>query len=229
MRVHMRSLVEHGGSRRRRTRATSPLTLDRNVELFLSELEPGSRQGPRQHRRSGAVDRASLWVAVAFELALNLATDADRQEAERALVGQLQPSRRRPASCWPDRHGLYGRYIEFAVVVPAIGAGGPTCSVPFDVRTLSGAEISEVGTQLFDLLREVPSFQAAAVGWDPEGRVDPSELKADLADGWPVPPGVVLVEELADQLGVKDAMRAFDSTHVWVPYEGDPSLWESGP
>ena len=168
-------------------------------------------------------------MAVVFELVLNLGTDNEAQEAaHRVMAGRVVAIRDAElplAGPFVSGPGL-GGYIEFSVVVPAIGAGGPQCAVPFDIRGITGSEVTNVGHQLYGLLRELTAYDAAAVGWDPEGRIEVSELEADLADGWPLPPGVVLSKNVAARLGTVENMEPFDGGHLWVPYAGDPSLWD---
>ena len=112
-------------------------------------------------------------------------------------------------------------YIELSVLPVAIGWGvGLDGTVP---RTrLSAAELSELGTGLYRLLTRFDGYVAAKVGWDPEGFVDPEELKSDwadeLSDG--TINGLVLCEALHAELGLGSNHVQFQPGYLWIPYQG---------
>jgi hypothetical protein len=96
---------------------------------------------------------------------------------------------------------------------------------------LKAAELSELGGGLYELLKRFTGYHAAQVGWDPEDRVDPAELRHDYADELAAGelPGLVLAEELHQDLqgqGFVPFARGF----VWIPYQGErPSSLTADP
>ena len=110
-------------------------------------------------------------MAVVFEIVLNLGTGDDASAAAERVVADRAVAVRGAslplAGPFVSGHGG-GRYIELSVVVPAIGAGGPTCTIAS---------------------------------------------------------GLVLANDVADRLRTRTRMHPFDPDHVWMPYDGDRSLW----
>jgi hypothetical protein len=88
---------------------------------------------------------------------------------------------------------------------------------------LTAAELTELGTGLYCLLAGFDGYAAAKVGWDPEGFVDPEELKTDwaneLADG--TINGLVLGQALHHELGLGGNYVEFQPGYLWIPYQGE--------
>jgi hypothetical protein len=132
--------------------------------------------GPAKRTRWGA-------LAICFELVVNFGQNAEAARAA-ALVNPggwvIQASDHRI----PLHRALVNRtgsYIELSVIPVAVGwKVGLDATLP-RVR-LTAAELTELGTGLYRLLAGFDGYVAAKVGWDPEGFVDPAELKTDWAE-----------------------------------------------
>jgi hypothetical protein len=88
---------------------------------------------------------------------------------------------------------------------------------------LSAAELTELGTGLYQLLARFDGYIAAKVGWDPEGFLDPARLKGDwtdeLADG--KIHGLVVCQALQEELGLGSGYVMFQPGYLWIPYQGE--------
>lgn len=163
-------------------------------------------------------------MAICFELVVNFGDNAEAARAA-ALVNP-NPLTLRVGGHWiPLHRALINRtssYIELSVVPVAVG-----WKVALDGTLpktgLTAAELTELGTGLYRLLAEFDGYVAAKVGWDPEGFVDPEELKTDwaaeLAAG--TIDGLVLSQSLHDHLGLGDSYVEFQPGYLWVPYRGE--------
>ncbi len=91
---------------------------------------------------------------------------------------------------------------------------------------LTSSELSELGNNLYDLIRDAPGYQIAVVGWDIEHLASYQELKnewsEELAEG--VLDGLVLSSELKSVLPGANHFEPFDSKHFWIPYGGTRTL-----
>lgn len=88
---------------------------------------------------------------------------------------------------------------------------------------LSAAELTELGRGLYRLLARFDGYAAAEVGWDPEGFVDPAELRSGWTDelaGGSID-GLVLCEALHDELGLGGKYAEFGPGYLWIPYRGE--------
>jgi hypothetical protein len=163
-------------------------------------------------------------MAICFELVVNFGENTEGAHAA-ALAnpgpGTLQAGSYRI----PLHRALLNRvssYIELSVVPVAVGWGvGLDGTLP---RTrLSAAELTELGRGLYRLLAKFDGYVAAKVGWDPEGLVDPAELKSDwageLASG--SIDGLVLCEALHAELGPGANFVEFRPGYLWIPYRGE--------
>jgi len=116
-------------------------------------------------------------------------------------------------------------YIEFSVHPRGIGYGGPG-PAPLDVRSLTDDDITQVGHDLYDLLRGLHGYRAAVVGWDPESLVDADDLEADcLAGNPPVHAGLVLADDMRTRLGLLTGWEPFAEGYGWLPYRGSRNTW----
>lgn len=113
-------------------------------------------------------------------------------------------------------------YIELSVVPVAVGWGvgldGTLPRVP-----LSAAELTELGSGLYRLLEQFDGDVVAKVGWDPEGFLDPSDLKRDWADELAVGAidGLVFSEAMHDELKLGENYVEFQPGYRWIPYRGE--------
>lgn len=102
-----------------------------------------------------------------------------------------------------------------------VGRGLPLDRGHEPVR-LSAAELTDLGSQLYGLLREFSGYRAARVGWDPYASVDLAELErecADLLEAGTLP-GLVLFESvLTATRGA--AFVPFAPWFVWIPYASE--------
>ena len=86
---------------------------------------------------------------------------------------------------------------------------------------LTTEELTQLGSNLYDLLFGLDSYQLALVGWDVD-RFDLAELQADyreeIMDG--SMHGLVIAHELRHALPPSPHFVAFDAHHDWIPYRG---------
>ncbi len=163
-------------------------------------------------------------MAICFELVVNF---GDNTEAAQAAA-LANPS---PTTLQAGRHRVplhrallnrSGSYIEFSVLPVSVGWGVALDGTLPRTR-LSAAELTELGQGLYRLLAKFNGYVAAKVGWDPEGFLDPSELRSDwpdeLADG--TINGLVLSEALHAELGLGDNYVEFQPGYLWIPYRGE--------
>jgi hypothetical protein len=163
-------------------------------------------------------------MAICFELVVNFGGNVEAAQSA-ALTTPSPIALQAGSHRIPLHRALLNRtssYIELSVIPVAVGLG-----VALDgtlPRTeLFAAELSELGAGLYRLLAEFNGYVAAKVGWDPEGFVDPAELKSDwadeLADG--AINGLVLCEALHDELGLRGNYVEFQPGYLWIPYRGE--------
>lgn len=174
-------------------------------------------------------------MAIIFELVVNFGlNDAGvaRAEAEVELASDVALRRERLVLTPPFVRRLSGGgvdYIEFSVHPRGLGYGGPGPKPSFEPRTVTDAELTDVGQELYTLLRRFDGYDAAMVGWDPEGLVDLAELEEEwVADGSIAPlDGLVISRPVADRWAVDAGWVSFDADHVWLPYRGgrNAPLW----
>ncbi len=166
-------------------------------------------------------------MGVFFELVVNFPLGCDDVEAARRLV-EAYPG----VEIRGELVELLGPYVtnfvkdgytEFSVHPHGVGTHNHGEPLGFDVRTLTPGEVSSIGHQMYKLLRAMSGYRAAAVGWDPECDVDPSE-RAD-EENRPPPDGLVLAEGLADELGLTEELEPFAQGFLWRPWSGGVSIW----
>ena len=99
--------------------------------------------------------------------------------------------------------------------------GGPAATLNFDPRDLTTAEFTDCASQLYDLLRSFgSSFELAAVGWDPEGHINPAELDEWIADGeLHRLDGLVVTDSIRHEWEQHAEWERFDESHWWIPLE----------
>ncbi|MEW6493289.1 MAG: hypothetical protein AB1589_12405 [Cyanobacteriota bacterium] len=81
-------------------------------------------------------------------------------------------------------------------------------------------QMTEVGLVLYRRLRSAPSFRYALVGVEVDEFRTYSEL---VTEGQPdiLVAGLVLAEEVWQQMGCPVGFRSFKSSYLWKPYEGE--------
>ncbi|MGW7026600.1 hypothetical protein ACWGFX_05250 [Streptomyces xanthophaeus] len=163
-------------------------------------------------------------MAICFELVVNFGNNTEA--ARKAALTDTEP--------WALRAGTHriplhrpilsttGPHIQLSVLPLAVG-WGVALDGSLPRFQLSAAELTEPGQQLYGLLATFDGYVAALVGWDPESLLDPAELKREwseeLADG--TLHGLVLCEELHDDLGLGDDFVPFRPGYRWLPYQGE--------
>jgi hypothetical protein len=163
-------------------------------------------------------------MAICFELVVNFGENIEGAHA--AALANPSPTTLQAGSYRIPLHRALlnraGSYIELSVVPVAVGWGvGLDGTLP---RTrLSAAELTELGRGLYRLLAKFDGYVAAKVGWDPEGLVDPAELKSEWADELESGSidGLVLCEALHAELGLGGNFVEFQPGYLWVPYRGE--------
>lgn len=163
-------------------------------------------------------------MAICFELVVNFGDNLEGAQSA-ALTNPSPMTIRAGNHRIPLHRALLNRsgsYIELSVMPVAVGWG-----VGWDgtlTRTrLSAAELTKLGGGLYILLAKFNGYVAAKVGWDPEGFLDPVELRSDWADELAEGTinGLVLCETLRDELGLGDNYAEFQPGYLWIPYRGE--------
>src|SRR6266702_2854810 len=161
-------------------------------------------------------------MAICFELVVNFGQNAEAARAA-ALANPSPMTIQAGSNRIPLHRALMNRtgsYIELSVLPVGWGVGldGTLSRI-----SLSAAELSELGAGLYRLLAKFNGYVVAKVGWDPEGFVDPQELKTDwadeLADG--TISGLVLCGALHAELGLASNYVEFQPGYLWIPYCGE--------
>ena len=167
-------------------------------------------------------------MAIIFELVVNFGLNEEsvaRAEAEVDLTPGVVLRGERLVIAPPFVRRLSGggvEYIEFSVHPRGVGFGGPGPKSFFDPRTVTDAELTEVGQELYNLLRRFDGYEAAMVGWDPEGLVDLAELEAERVVGGSIASlnGLVVSRSVADRWESDAGWVPFQADYVWLPYSG---------
>ncbi|MGW9349381.1 hypothetical protein [Nocardiopsis flavescens] len=122
-----------------------------------------------------------------------------------------------PPLPWTDPSGR----VEMSVVPRGVGSG--TALDGDRPRTaLTAAEYTALGRALYDLLRAMHGYRAAAVGWNAEPSVDPAELRAARAadpHAWG-DDGLVLADTVLAGLGGDDRFLFFAPGFSYLPWRG---------
>jgi hypothetical protein len=163
-------------------------------------------------------------MAICFELVVNFGENVEAAQSA-ALTSPSPMALQAGSHRIPLHRALLNRansYIELSVLPVAVGWGVALDGTLPRTR-LSAAELTELGQGLYLLLAKFNGYVAAKVGWDPEGFLDPAELKSDwadeLADG--EISGLVLCEALHDELGLGGNYVEFQPGYLWIPYRGE--------
>jgi hypothetical protein len=113
-------------------------------------------------------------------------------------------------------------HTELAVIPVGVGLRLPMDGTVPRFR-LTAAELTELGTGLYQLLATFDGYLAAMIGWDVDSFVDPEYIAGteELETGWWK--GLVLCEALRDELGLagNPCYVPFQPGYVWVPYRGE--------
>jgi hypothetical protein len=168
-------------------------------------------------------------MAIVFELVVNFGGNRVAVDAALETLQQFPTLSLRgldiplmPAYVTEMKSTLGDDYIEFSVSPQGICYGGERPTDPVNARTLTSDELTNLGGQLFDLLRRFDGYDVAAVGWDPEGIVDPNEMQNEwLLDGSIYRlDGVVVSNHLAAKWGLDERFEPFVQGFRWIPYRG---------
>ncbi|BCB75161.1 hypothetical protein GCM10022251_34810 [Phytohabitans flavus] len=169
-------------------------------------------------------------MAIAFELAVNFGSNETAARAAHDLViysGHLAAGRRRIGLHKPllnhNRRTDNVPYLEMSVIPVGVGWGVALDDGHEPVR-LTAAELTELGRGLYQLLARFTGYQAAQVGWDPEWRVDPAELRQEWTDELATGtlPGLVLAEDVLSEMR-GSGFVLFAPGFYWIPYAGEHS------
>ncbi len=165
-------------------------------------------------------------MAICFELVVNFGDDTEAAQA----AARIDP---KP---WVLRAGAHriplhrpllakaGGYIELSILPVAVSWH---CAMDGSLSRfqLTAAELTELGHQLYELLKQFRGYVAAKVGWDPESLLDPAELRnewsAELKDG--SLHGLVLSDKLHSELDLSADYEVFQPGYRWLPYRGEES------
>lgn len=116
-------------------------------------------------------------------------------------------------------------YHEVTVAVPGLGSHGPY-TPGVDPRSLVREDVTAVGHQLYAMVRPLTGYDAAVVGYDPEEGIDLDLLREERDERTEPPDGLVLADDLVDELGWGGQVEAFAPGYRWSPYRGDAGYWE---
>ncbi len=121
----------------------------------------------------------------------------------------------------------YGQPTQFQVsVIPANVGFRVAIDENHERIPLNDAQLSQLGSYLYDLLRGAPHFELAMVGWDVDFLLDLEDLNHDWAeeirDG--AMQGLVVHEALLNRLAQSDYFLPFDEHHQWIPYAGSKAF-----
>lgn len=127
-----------------------------------------------------------------------------------------------------DAEGPVPARAELTVFAPAFSTQLEL--LPFDRRSVTAAEVRSLGDQLYRLLAEFTGYDAAAVGWDPENRLDLEEWetelgRAELGAFCSREAGLVLSDSWCSRWQLDETFVRFDADHRWIPYAGTPIWW----
>jgi len=176
-------------------------------------------------------------MAIAFELVINFGSNqtaafaARRLTADYPLLAAGQHGVPLHEPLITTARGYDGEpHLEMSVLPVGVGLK-VGLDRDHEGLPLKAAELSELGGGLYQLLKRFTGYRAAQVGWDPEGRVDPAELRHDYADDLAAGelPGLVLAEDLHQDLQGQGFVP-FAQGFVWIPYQGErPSSLTADP
>ena len=163
-------------------------------------------------------------VAICFELVVNFGNNVEGAQAA-ALASPRPMTLQAGIHRIPLHRALMNRtgsYIELSVIPVGVGWGVALDGTLPRTR-LTATELTELGTGLYRLLAEFNGYVAAKVGWDPEGFLDPEELKSDWADELNdgTINGLVLCQAMHSALGLGGNYVEFQPGYLWVPYRGE--------
>ncbi len=168
-------------------------------------------------------------MATVFELVINFGGNRDGVDTALETLKRYPVLSLRglaipllPACVTEFKSSVGEDYIEFSVSPQGIRYGGERPTDPVDARTITFDELSNLGEQLFDLLRRFDGYDVAVVGWDPEGIVDPNEMKDELLlDGRIYRlDGIVVRNQLAATWGLDERFEPFAKGYRWIRYRG---------
>ncbi|QMU69917.1 hypothetical protein [Streptacidiphilus sp. P02-A3a] len=161
-------------------------------------------------------------MAICFELVVNFGDNVEAAQAAAALTEPHPYTLQAGAHSIPFHRPMLrpsGRYIELAFMPVGVGWRA-AIDRGLPGFALTAAELTELGHQLYGLLVKFHGYTAAMVGWDPEHVLDPVELPDYELNDNPVP-GLVLCEELHNQLGLGPDYLEFQPGYRWIPYQGE--------
>ncbi|MFJ8645191.1 hypothetical protein ACIRNI_03600 [Streptomyces sp. NPDC093546] len=162
-------------------------------------------------------------MAIYFELVVNFGDNiqAARDAAAESIRWVLRAGDHR-VPLHRSMPRTVGAYTQLSIVPVAVGWGVPA-DRGLPKLELTGAELTDLGHQLYALLAKFDGYVAAQVGWEPEAFVDPAELKAEwseeLVEG--SLHGLVVSDTLHGELGLGDAYVPFQPGYRWIPYRGE--------
>ncbi|MCH0560970.1 hypothetical protein [Streptomyces sp. MUM 16J] len=163
-------------------------------------------------------------MAIAFELVVNFGDNLEAAQA--AILTDPKPKVLHAGAHRIPLHRPILRnldsYIELSILPVAVSWHcGLDGSLP--MISLTAAELTELGQQLYDLLQKFDGYVAAKVGWDPESLVSPLELKNEWSEELNEGSlhGIVLCERLHGELGLSSDYAVFRPGYRWIPYRGE--------
>jgi hypothetical protein len=164
-------------------------------------------------------------MAVVFELSVHFGPD--RAAADR-FIAQIQ-QRYRSGTIGPHTIALHPPLLDarssktnIEVSIIPIGVGLAVALDRDHPRLdLTTAELTQLGQQLYDLLRGLDGYEVAMVGWDTD-RFTRLELQTDyqeeLLDGTMT--GLVVARDQLASITTSQHFVPFDAYADWIPYRG---------
>jgi hypothetical protein len=152
-------------------------------------------------------------MAVIFELVAGFGDDQEAAARAAATVpGSLRVGTRTIALHRPLLSGG-----ELSVIPVGVSHGMP---MDRDLPRTELDDLTALAHGLYDVLRTMRGYEAAMVGWDPEGFVDLAELRSDWSEELAAGdlPGLVLSEAVRRTLAPNTTFEPFAPGFEWLPY-----------
>jgi hypothetical protein len=113
-------------------------------------------------------------------------------------------------------------YLELSILPVGVGYG-VGLDHDYPRLALTSDELTELGHGLYRLLSRCTGYQAAMVGWDPEGFVDLTELRMEWSQELRAGllPGLVLSHEVLGSVSAGAGFQPFAPGFDWIPYQGE--------
>ncbi len=142
------------------------------------------------------------WV---FSMWIETETKADREAVKEYFGGRIIATN--------NKKYTVCAYDSGVVTVDGISLSGITSQSDAD-------EMTAIGFEFYELLKESPDFRYAITGVEVDGLVFLEELLED-PEFYLKFKGFVIQKELYERIAGKRKMKTFKKGYLWTPYEGE--------